>query len=145
MLFTEFAPILAHLAQNKASQIIQAQGCSLTLQSGLMIHIEWNEADNKLLFYCTLLEVPAHAKLECYCTLLQLHLFGEKTQGRFFALHDDRDDIIFYQTITLAHIDLLTLSEQLDTFSTQAEYWYTFLSQHAFKPNNELVSAQLYR
>lgn len=105
------------------SEAVKTGSCTLQLQEGFELTLEYDEPADQLLMLTETMKMPSEDRLEFLSALMQLHLFGIATKGGVFGLDPQQDRILFFQTLSLAPIDQQTALGTVEEFVNQARRW----------------------
>ncbi|MEW6605865.1 MAG: type III secretion system chaperone [bacterium] len=93
----------------------------------IQINIEVIEEEDMVCFHTTLLELPKENREEIYRQLLSAHLFGLETNGAFFGVNPETDDVLLCYTWVLEQMEYQDFEAMLENLFAATKYWISEL------------------
>ena len=100
--------------------VLNASGMAEIDVRGLTIALEYMEADERLVLYCSLGRLPAEASSDVYEYLLEADLFGAKLGGGHIGLYSPTRTLLFSFSLSLPGLSAPQLANALQRFAERS-------------------------
>ncbi|HIU17922.1 MAG TPA: type III secretion system chaperone [Candidatus Avidesulfovibrio excrementigallinarum] len=102
------------------SAALNASGMAEINVHGLAVALEYMEADDRLVLYCSVGRLPAEVAPEIYEFLLEADLFGAKLGGGHIGLYGPARTLLFSFSLPLSGLNAAQLGNALQRFAERA-------------------------
>lgn len=109
---------------------LSASGTAETRVNGLAVALEYLEADQRLVLYCSLGRLPAEASSGLCEFLLETSLFGAKLGGGHIGLYPPTRTLLFSFSLAEADLTPARLGNALRRFAEQAAMLIVDVEEH---------------
>lgn len=140
MTFEELLMVLGMETKLNLNEAVASGGCTVQFSKELEVTLEYDQKEERLQIFSTLIPVPPSNRETFFSALLQLHMFGYITSGGVFGYDQKQDEVIFFRTIPLSLMDAPRVLKELENFVNQTERWRGRLLEAA---TNMTASANL--
>ena len=109
---------------------LNASGMAEIDVRGLTVALEYMEADERLVLYCSMWRLPAEVPSDVYEFLLEADLFGAKLGGGHIGLYSPTRTLIFSFSVEVAGLTAARLANALQRFTERAVSLSSEVGQH---------------
>jgi hypothetical protein len=103
----------------------QQPSCTLSLEGGVQVVLEFVKDPNVLHIYTELGVIPAEpaSRQRLYTLLMEGHLFGYATGGAYFGASEQLGKVVFFKNIPAQTLRYDAFRRELDAFVSALKLW----------------------
>lgn len=110
---------------------------SFTFNDHITTHLEKSKDEQTMTIYGIIGLVPLEQTGPCFTALLEANLFGSGTAGGAFGVDSEKQEIIFYKTYELQHLQSENFFESLKQFLLAQEHWTKFIQNRGYEISHD--------